>query len=314
MNRSYHKKIIRLMTILSQLSSKEGPTTVKLAKDFGVNRRTVQRDIELLCEAGFPVFTENGIHKFAEGFSLKKIVVTPEEKLLLTLFYGLFNKSGKPFNETAKNLLDKVLLSSESPVPDFDEKTIRMIKREFSKYSSSLANRLDRPKYSQPFIEKINEYLSEVRTKLDKLERKNKIDVIYKLSTEYENGESFALIKLPKQYFKDGIAKIEHFENVCVGTFTIKAFLPDDNTKAFRRVLCLDLFISSVKGHIDEKSIMCFDDFAKYLYFPKESREFGFKYRCGNEKSFGVIGQLFWRKEIPMPAEDLKPHLDKNKP
>jgi len=307
MDRTYHKKIIRLMTILSQLSSREGPTTAKLAKDFNVNRRTVQRDVELLSEAGFPVFTENGIHKFAEGFSLKKIVVTPEEKLLLTLFYGLFSKSGKPFNEAAKKLLDKVLLSSESLVSDFDEKDIKMIKSEFNKYSSFLADRLDRPKYSQPFIEKIDEYLSEVKAKLDKLNRKKKANVFYKLSTEYENGEPFALIKLPKQYFKDGIEKIEHFENVCVGLFTIKAFLPSADNKTFRRVLCLDLFINSSKGHVNEKNITCFDDFAEYIDFPRESREFGFKYRCGTRSGkLAVIGQLFWRKEIPMPAEDMK--------
>ena len=72
-NNSYDKKIFRLMFILNRLSSKEAITTPGLAQEFNVTTRTVQRDLELLSQTGFPLFFDNGTYKFTDGFSIRKI-------------------------------------------------------------------------------------------------------------------------------------------------------------------------------------------------------------------------------------------------
>ena len=84
--KEYDKKMFRLIFILNQLNKYRHVRTAELAKEFNTTIRTVQRDIALLNLAGFPLEPgEAGEHKFAEGFSLRKITVSPEEKYLLTI-------------------------------------------------------------------------------------------------------------------------------------------------------------------------------------------------------------------------------------
>jgi len=314
---SEKKRISRLIFILNKLSERERVTTSSLAEEFGVTKRTIQRDMMLLQDLKFPIYTDENayIHKFVEGFSIRKISVTREEKFLLTLLYRLFSKVGQPFDTTVKRLLDKVLLSPNSFDKAVDDETEKIVEKEFRSFSKSLVEKINKPRYSQPFIEKIDEYLLDMRTKLDKLERRKKVGIWYKITSKYEDGEGFVLIRVPKEYFKDDINKSEYFKNVGVGVcpFIIKTLLPNTDNKIFRMVLYLTLFINSRDGHhIDEKNITCFDSFAEYMGFPKESRDFSFKYRRGDGISLKAIGKISWTKEIPMTPEDLKPYLDKN--
>ncbi len=53
-------KIDRLIGILSILPQKERVTAPELAARFDVSRRTISRDIEVLCKAGIPVCTIQG--------------------------------------------------------------------------------------------------------------------------------------------------------------------------------------------------------------------------------------------------------------
>jgi len=53
-----------------------------LAEKFEVNRRTINRDIDSLCQAGIPVVTHQGTGggiSIAEGFKLDKSVLTADE-------------------------------------------------------------------------------------------------------------------------------------------------------------------------------------------------------------------------------------------
>ena len=162
-NKPFEKKrLYRLMSILSQLANRKTVTTAGLAAQFGITKRSIQRDLMLLMAPGmgFPIYIDNDVYKFEENFSLRKIDVTPEEKFLLTLFYKLFSKAGQPFGSTAKNLLDKVLVESYSPEQSFDQGTVEIIKKEFSDYSNQLATRLEKTQYPESFIKKIDEYLS----------------------------------------------------------------------------------------------------------------------------------------------------------
>ncbi|MDR0294124.1 MAG: YafY family transcriptional regulator [Oscillospiraceae bacterium] len=75
-------KLDRLLGILTLLLQNERVTAPELARRFEVNRRTIGRDIDALCQAGIPVVTRQGAGggiSIAEGFKLDKSVLTAEE-------------------------------------------------------------------------------------------------------------------------------------------------------------------------------------------------------------------------------------------
>ncbi|MCL2617987.1 MAG: YafY family transcriptional regulator [Defluviitaleaceae bacterium] len=75
-------KLDRLMGILTILLQNERVTAPYLAEKFEVNRRTISRDIDALCQAGIPVVTRQGSGggiSIAEGFKLDKSVLTASE-------------------------------------------------------------------------------------------------------------------------------------------------------------------------------------------------------------------------------------------
>ena len=75
-------KIDRLLGILTILLQKERTTAPELAARFEVNRRTIGRDIDALCQAGIPIITQQGAGggiSIAEGFKLDKNVLTTDE-------------------------------------------------------------------------------------------------------------------------------------------------------------------------------------------------------------------------------------------
>lgn len=53
-------KISRLIGILSILLQQERVTAPYLAEKFEVSRRTINRDVEHLCQAGIPLVTIRG--------------------------------------------------------------------------------------------------------------------------------------------------------------------------------------------------------------------------------------------------------------
>ena len=53
-------KIDRLIGILSILLQRDGVTAPELAEHFEVSRRTINRDVEALCQAGIPIVTRQG--------------------------------------------------------------------------------------------------------------------------------------------------------------------------------------------------------------------------------------------------------------
>lgn len=75
-------KIDRLLGILTILLQNDRVTAPELADKFEVNRRTIGRDIDALCQAGIPIITRQGVGggiSIAEGFKLDKSVLTTEE-------------------------------------------------------------------------------------------------------------------------------------------------------------------------------------------------------------------------------------------
>ena len=316
MKHQYEKKILRLMTILSRLASREIVTTSILANEFNVTIRTAQRDLELLSMTGFPLFPENGSYKFTDGFSLRKISVNPDEKFLLVLFYKLFSKIGQPFNAAAKNLLDKVLLSSDIEDQSFDKEATEIIKKEFGEFSEQLAVKLEHSNYPQVFIKKVDEYLLEVNRKLKALSAKVKVDMKCKLINKYENSKQVAIIQVPKAYFKDKIDKFDFSTREDNREFQIKTYLPNKFLKSFRISLHLHLAFNFWGTHLKTRQITCFDDFAEYLGFPKELKRFTYEFSHGtNTKEHKILittASLYWEKKISMAPGDIRPFLKKS--
>jgi len=75
-------KLDRMLGILNILLQKERVTAPYLAEKFEVNRRTISRDIDALCQAGIPIVTHQGTGggiSIAEGFKLDKSILTAGE-------------------------------------------------------------------------------------------------------------------------------------------------------------------------------------------------------------------------------------------
>lgn len=83
-------KIDRMLGILSVLSQKKRVKAKELAERFEVSLRTIYRDVDVICQAGFPIITypggEGGIG-IAEGFVLDKNILTGQE--LQSILLGL---------------------------------------------------------------------------------------------------------------------------------------------------------------------------------------------------------------------------------
>ena len=75
-------KLDRLMGILTILLQNDLVTSPYLAEKFEVSRRTISRDIDVLCQAGIPIVTRQGTGggiSIAEGFKLDKSILTAGE-------------------------------------------------------------------------------------------------------------------------------------------------------------------------------------------------------------------------------------------
>ena len=280
-------RLYRLMNILSQMANRKRVTVAGLAVQFKVTKRTIQRDLELLTtrDMGFPIYSDNGVYKFEENFSLRKIEVTPDEKFLLTLFYKLFSKTSQPFGLTAKNLLNKVLTESAAPEKTFDSNVLKIIEKEFGDYANQLAVRLENTPYPESFIRKINEYLKMTKQKLHDLGGRDQVAIEFKTSRKYENGKPAATIRIPKAYFKSEIDRFDFSNHEEKREFKIVTYLPNKHIKNFRIALSAHMAFNFWGTHLEVRDITCFDNFAEYLGFPRDSKRFTYEFSHGTRTS-----------------------------
>ena len=91
-------KMKRLIGILSILLQRDKVTAPELAEQFEVSRRTIQRDIESLCQAGIPIATAQGTGggiSILEGYRVDRTVLTtPEMQAILAGLQSLDSVSG----------------------------------------------------------------------------------------------------------------------------------------------------------------------------------------------------------------------------
>jgi proteasome accessory factor B len=107
-------QLTRQWELVQLLAGRVGRTLAQLTAELGVTKRTVQRDIEVLTEAGFPVTSDmrNGtvFWHFMEGFHAEApIAFTLTEQMALYFSKGLFKSlQGSPIYESLESAIQKV--------------------------------------------------------------------------------------------------------------------------------------------------------------------------------------------------------------
>ena len=110
----YDKALTRLVTILTKLYNGEQLSVKKLAEEFNVSRRTIQRDFnERLIS--FPIFQENRLWKMQDGFKLEKSS-SIEDQVVLDIMEKLVDGVGNKFASKAKVLLSKIKNDDSNPI------------------------------------------------------------------------------------------------------------------------------------------------------------------------------------------------------
>ena len=116
-------QLTRQWKLVHLLAGHLGRTLAQLTSELGVAKRTVQRDIEVLSVAGFPVTSEtrNGtvFWHFMEGFHASDpIALTLNEQMALYFSKGLFKPlQGTPIYESLETALQKI--GSQLPAQSF---------------------------------------------------------------------------------------------------------------------------------------------------------------------------------------------------
>ena len=94
-------KIDRLIGILSVLLQEEQTTAPKLAEQFEVSRRTINRDIEALCMAGIPIRTAQGTGggiSIMDGYRMDRTILTSKDmQMILAGLRSLDSVSGSSY-------------------------------------------------------------------------------------------------------------------------------------------------------------------------------------------------------------------------
>lgn len=110
-------KIDRLIGIITLLLKNDRITAPELAERFEVSRRTISRDIDVICRAGIPLITEQGYGggiRIAEGYKLDETVFTKEE--LKAVFEGLKGIDSVSRTSVTLQLMDKLSVDPKDSV------------------------------------------------------------------------------------------------------------------------------------------------------------------------------------------------------
>lgn len=140
-------QIHRLTQIVFALLQGEKVTAKSLAERFEVSARTVYRDIDVLCAAGIPIYTDKGSGggiSIAENYRLKNAMLSDSEKQNIIAMLKAFNAMGGD-NETSA-LLDKlsgIFRTTDNCIEvDFsDWHNDGSVQRAFSELRESIARR-----------------------------------------------------------------------------------------------------------------------------------------------------------------------------
>lgn len=108
-------KINRLVSVLLIIIQKKKVTAKELSNTFGVSIRTIQRDIDNLCNAGIPIYSEvgkNGGYHITENYKLDKNYISQKE---INTLVGILNGfKDTLFKGSVRDLLNKFSIFSDN--------------------------------------------------------------------------------------------------------------------------------------------------------------------------------------------------------
>lgn len=118
MQKDMQNKLTRLLYELNELD--KGPIQLSaVAQEAGVSLRTLQRDMNDIQNADFPLWNPNpGEYAFVEGFSLEKMKLSSAEASILILMCDMATTLGNHFSASFSTL-KKRLLSTPADNPFF---------------------------------------------------------------------------------------------------------------------------------------------------------------------------------------------------
>jgi Predicted transcriptional regulator len=111
-------KLDRLIAILSVLLNQEQSTAPELAKRFEVSRRTINRDIEALNQAGIPIVTQQGVGggiRIMDGFRMDRTALTSRE--MQAILSGLRSLDSVSGTGQYRQLMEKISPGSSGLLP-----------------------------------------------------------------------------------------------------------------------------------------------------------------------------------------------------
>jgi len=103
------KRINRMVSILSMIDGRERVTPKGLADHFGTSERSIYRDIKALL-VDFPIRydEEKGSYRFVDGYSLKKVDLSPNEVRAVLVSKAAVAKLGKGVANAYDGLMKKI--------------------------------------------------------------------------------------------------------------------------------------------------------------------------------------------------------------
>ena len=104
-----HSKLIRVAQILRFFMVKEKILSSWLAKEFRTTPRTIQRDLALLKEAGFPLHEiQKGVYRLSKDLIKNLEVFDDTELALMVALKNIVSQLGTPFQKAANTVLDRI--------------------------------------------------------------------------------------------------------------------------------------------------------------------------------------------------------------
>lgn len=113
MQKEMHNKLTRLLYELNALD--KGPIRLKdMAAETGVAVRTIQRDMNDIQEADFPLWNPDpGVYAFTEGFSLERMKLSSAEASILVLMSDMASSLGGNFGHSFTMLKNRLLATPQ---------------------------------------------------------------------------------------------------------------------------------------------------------------------------------------------------------
>jgi len=108
-DRSAQTKLIRLGQILRSFMEKGQVSSTWLSQHFQTTPRTIQRDLLLLKESGFPLHeVQKGLHSMSKDLVKNLEIFDDTELALVVALKNIVGQLGQPFQKAADGVLDRL--------------------------------------------------------------------------------------------------------------------------------------------------------------------------------------------------------------